>query len=253
MCYRESSHRDCQCSWLCRPSIDAAFRVESALPAVLSLVAAAWSCVDCSTSNAQALTWDPSGTLTGGSMGGGGNWNDAISQWYNSQRRYDLESRCQRLVRRRHPGGTVTLTATNGETVGNMVFATSGYSAQRQHADHRHPLTSSAGTVTANQNATINSSIADNGGGVTFTGSHVLTLGAAFDTGLTGPITVSSGTLLVNGTNPVCRRASTTPARSISTAARPLWRTRTTRSSATRPKARRLHQSRSPAHESLRH
>ncbi len=134
-------------------------------------------------------------------MGGGGVWNDTISQWYNGASATTWNPGTDAWFAGGAPGGTVTLGNSNGEIVGNMVFNTSGYTLSGSTLTI-FPNSGSPGTVTANQNVTINSSIADNGGGVTFTGSHVVTLGAAYDTGLTGPITVSSGTLLVNGTNP---------------------------------------------------
>ena len=156
-----------------------------------------WLSLDCSTVSAAAYTWDPAGSTS--SFGGGGTWDPTFSNWWTGTTTAAWSSGNDAWFTGPNAGGTITLDAP--ETVGNIVFSTNGYILSGSTLTVS-PANLTSGTITSNQNATINSSIADNGGGVTFTGSHAVTLGAAFDTGLTGAVTVSSGTLLVNGTNP---------------------------------------------------
>jgi fibronectin-binding autotransporter adhesin len=151
-----------------------------------------WLSIDCRSASAAAYTWNPAGSTS--TFGGGGTWDPSSSNWWNGTTTAVWSSGNDAWFTGPAAGGNVTLNAP--QTVGNIVFSQTGYTLTGS------TLTVSGGTVSANQNATINSSIADNGLGVTFTGSHVVTLGAAYDPGLTGPMTISSGTVVVNGTNP---------------------------------------------------
>lgn len=160
---------------------------------VFFLAASACLSLACQSARAQAFTWDPSGTLTVGSMGGSGTWNDTINQWYTSGGT-TLWSPGANAWFGGSAGGTVTLAGP--ETVGNMTFNTSGYTLTGGTLTVSPAVT--PGTIAANQNVTINSSLADNGGGVTFAGGHLVTLDATYDNGVSGPVTVSSGTLLLN-------------------------------------------------------
>ena len=138
-----------------------------------------------------AYTWDPH--QSGTNVGGAGIWDPSSVNWWNGAP--TIWAPGTDALFSGTAGGVVTLDAP--ESVGNMTFSTSGYTLSG------NTLTVvSGGTITANQNATINSSIADVGGGVTFAGSAQVTLGNTFNTGVTGPVTVSGGTLLVNSTNP---------------------------------------------------
>ena len=90
-----------------------------AILGILLLGAFACLSVDCASANAQALTWDPTGTLTVGSMGGSGTWNDNLGQWYNSSPGTQAWSPSTDAWFT-GPAGTVTLT--QPESVGNMTF-----------------------------------------------------------------------------------------------------------------------------------
>jgi autotransporter-associated beta strand protein len=163
------------------------------LAGVLTLGMMSWLSLNCHSASAAAYTWDPSESMS--VFGGGGTWDPSSSNWWDGTMTTIWSSGNDAWFTGPNPGGTVTLDAP--QTVGNIVFSQTGYTLTGS------TLTVSGGTITANQNATINSSIADNSSGVTITGAHVLTLGAGANTGLTGIVTVSSGTVNVNGANKI--------------------------------------------------
>ncbi len=191
---------------------------------VLALFVSSWLALDCRWASAAAYTWDPTGsTSPPTNFGGGGTWDPSSTNWWDGTTTAAWSSGNDAWFTGPNPGGTVTLDAP--QTVGNIVFSASGYILSGSTLTVS-PANLTLGTITANQNATINSSIADNGLGVTFNGTHVMALGAAGNTGLTGAVTVNSGTLAVNGANQV-QGGSVPQVRSLSTAAPPFWPART--------------------------
>jgi fibronectin-binding autotransporter adhesin len=162
-----------------------------ALAGVHIIGVSAWLALDCSSAGAAAQTWDPSGGTV--NFGGGGTWDPSSSNWWNGTMAAAWVPGNDAWFTGPTAGATVTLDAP--QSVGNLVFSTSGYVLSGNTLDIS-PVTTT--TITVNQNATINSSIIDGGNGLTFLGPGMLTLGAA-NTGLTGVVTVNGGTLSANG------------------------------------------------------
>lgn len=153
--------------------------------------------------SASAFTWD---NTTGDSRidNGSGTWNGTNKTWTFNKGITDLIWRPEATaIFGGNPGtgagGTVTVSGT--ETVQSLVF---NLSATGNFTLTGGTITNTSGMITANDTATINSTLAGTSG-LTLTGTKFVTIEAA--TTYTGTTTVNSGTLVLsNGT-----AGSTTP------------------------------------------
>ena len=153
----------------------------------------------------QSLSWDPGQSGAQGNLGGSGNWDNVTTDWWNQSSGTDTTwvsgSDAYFLTQGSGAAGTVTLVVS--QTAGNLWFQQNSGTYTITGSSSvigAQTLTLSRGTVNVNggDTAVINNALADTGNGLTLTGGGALVLASSYNSGLTGPVTVSSGTLYTN-------------------------------------------------------
>ncbi len=158
-----------------------------ALAGILALGVLSWLSLDCRSASAAALTWDPSGSLSG-SFGGGGSWNTSTKNWWNGTTTAAWSSGSDAWFTGPNAAGTVTVTG--NLSAADLIFSEDGYTLSGGSVS----LTS--GTINVmTGNTTLSSTLAGTGP-MYETGSGTLTLNAANT--FTGLATINQGVLYAN-------------------------------------------------------
>jgi autotransporter-associated beta strand protein len=143
-------------------------------------------------SGAAALTWDP-GAMSTGAQDGSGTWDTSSNAWWNGtgvQAWSNAAGNDAVFGAGNGPAGTVSLSTSI--TAGNLIFSAAG---SGNYLLTGGTLNLTGGTITANEDATIQSVIAGTAG-VTKAGAGTLTLSGSNT--YTGATVVSGGVLRLN-------------------------------------------------------